>query len=143
MTKGKGGGISLLPNFVLNKAVLTDNEKTDILSALHAMDAVSLEKTDTAVKKLSTIFGSDDSDWIEVDFSGWANAKEEAEIFATLKKAILKKNTVKFLYYSRDTFRQVVSKGAEPIMQPTTEPWGQRTCYIADPEHLLMWRMKD
>ena len=24
MTKGKGGGISLLPNFVLNKAVLTD-----------------------------------------------------------------------------------------------------------------------
>ena len=143
MTKGKGGGISLLPNFVLNKAVLTDNEKTDILSALHAMDAVSLEKTDTAVKKLSSIFGSDDSDWIEVDFSGWANAKEEAEIFATLKKAILKKNTVKFLYYSSDTFRQVVSKGAEPIMKLTTEPWGQRTCYIADPEHLLMWRMKD
>ena len=103
MTKGKGGGISLLPNFVLNKAVLTDNEKADILSALHAMDAVSLEKTDTAVKKLSSLFGSDDSDWIEVDFSGWANEKEEAEIFATLKKAILKKNTVKFLYYSSDS----------------------------------------
>ena len=37
-----------------------------------------------------------------------------------------------------DTFRQVVSKGAEPIMQPTTEPWGQRTCYIADPEGNLI-----
>ena len=31
-------------------------------------------------------------------------------------------------------FADVVSKGAEPVMEPTTEPWGQRTCYIADPE---------
>ena len=31
-------------------------------------------------------------------------------------------------------FADVISKGAEPIMEPTTEPWGQRTCYIADPE---------
>jgi catechol 2,3-dioxygenase-like lactoylglutathione lyase family enzyme len=31
-------------------------------------------------------------------------------------------------------FADVISKGAEPIMKPTTEPWGQRTCYIADPE---------
>ena len=27
MSKGKGGGISLLPGFVLNKAVITDEEK--------------------------------------------------------------------------------------------------------------------
>lgn len=37
-----------------------------------------------------------------------------------------------------DTFKQVVSKGAEPIMQPNTEPWGQRTCYVADPEGNLI-----
>ena len=24
------------------------------------------------------------------------------------------------------------------IMEPTTEPWGQRTCYIADPEGNLI-----
>ena len=35
-------------------------------------------------------------------------------------------------------FREVVSKGAEPIMEPTTEPWGQRTCYVADPEGNLI-----
>lgn len=40
-----------------------------------------------------------------------------------------------------DTFKEVdaafktaVAKGATPILEPTTEPWGQRTCYIADPE---------
>jgi catechol 2,3-dioxygenase-like lactoylglutathione lyase family enzyme len=31
-------------------------------------------------------------------------------------------------------YADVISKGAEPVMEPTTEPWGQRTCYIADPE---------
>ena len=103
MTKGKGGGISLLPDFILNKAVLTENEKADILSALHAMDEVSPQKTDTAVKKLSSLFGSTDSDWVEVDFSGWANAEEEAELFTALKKAILGKKAVNFFYYGSDS----------------------------------------
>ena len=35
-------------------------------------------------------------------------------------------------------FRDVVSKGAVPVLEPTTEPWGQRTCYIADPEGNLI-----
>ena len=35
-------------------------------------------------------------------------------------------------------FRDVVSKGAAPVLEPTTEPWGQRTCYIADPEGNLI-----
>lgn len=103
MTKGKGGGISLLPDFVLNKTVLTESEKSDILSALHAVDSVSLEKTNTAVKKLSTLFGGSDSDWVEVDFSGWANAEDESEVFALLKKAVLERNTVKFLYHSGES----------------------------------------
>jgi len=37
-----------------------------------------------------------------------------------------------------DTFKQVVSKGAVSVLEPTTEPWGQRTCYIADPEGNLI-----
>ena len=35
-------------------------------------------------------------------------------------------------------FAEVVSKGATPVLEPTTEPWGQRTCYIADPEGNLI-----
>ena len=37
-----------------------------------------------------------------------------------------------------EAFADAVSKGAEPILEPTTEPWGQRTCYIADPEGNLI-----
>ena len=36
------------------------------------------------------------------------------------------------------TYEDVISKGAQPVMEPTTEPWGQRTCYIADPEGNLI-----
>ena len=31
-------------------------------------------------------------------------------------------------------YAKVIEKGARPVVEPTTEPWGQRTCYIADPE---------
>ena len=35
-------------------------------------------------------------------------------------------------------FNDAVSRGAAPVLEPTTEPWGQRTCYIADPEGNLI-----
>ena len=44
-----------------------------------------------------------------------------------------------------DTFEEVdmayeeaISKGATSVLEPETEPWGQRTCYIADPEGNLI-----
>ncbi|MGN0739725.1 MAG: VOC family protein [Treponema sp.] len=35
-------------------------------------------------------------------------------------------------------FAKAIEKGARPVLEPTTEPWGQRTCYIADPEGNLI-----
>lgn len=35
-------------------------------------------------------------------------------------------------------YKKAISKGATPILEPTDEPWGQRTCYIADPEGNLI-----
>lgn len=35
-------------------------------------------------------------------------------------------------------FRNAVENGAETVLAPTTEPWGQRTCYIADPDGNLI-----
>lgn len=31
-------------------------------------------------------------------------------------------------------YRDVIAKGATSVLAPTTEPWGQRTCFVADPE---------
>lgn len=102
MSKGKGGGISILPEFVLNKAVLTEEEKLEILSSIKAVNAVSFDDSDIekVLKKLNNILGENDTDWIEVDFSNWGNAEREKEIFNILKSAILSKRIVNFDYMS-------------------------------------------
>ena len=35
-------------------------------------------------------------------------------------------------------YKEVIKKGARAIMPPETMPWGQRTCYISDPEGNLI-----
>ena len=100
MSRGKGGGISLLPNFVLNKTLITDDEKEDILSSLKAVSAINLCKSDTAIKKLGCLFGESNTDWIEVNFSSWANAQNDTEIFNTIKSAILEKQVISLCYAS-------------------------------------------
>jgi len=37
-----------------------------------------------------------------------------------------------------ETYNRIIKQGVKPILEPTTEPWGQRTCYIADPEGNLI-----
>ena len=37
-----------------------------------------------------------------------------------------------------EAFRHAVANGAASVLPPETEPWGQRTCYIADPEGNLI-----
>ena len=37
-----------------------------------------------------------------------------------------------------EIYNRIIKQGANPILKPTTEPWGQRTCYIADPEGNLI-----
>ncbi len=36
------------------------------------------------------------------------------------------------------TYAEIVEKGAVSVMAPVTQPWGQRTCYVADPEGNLV-----
>lgn len=35
-------------------------------------------------------------------------------------------------------YHRVVEGGAIPVLEPTTEPWGQRTSYVQDPEGNLI-----
>lgn len=102
MSKGKGGGISILPEFILNKAVLTEKEKLEILSSIRAFNAISFnaEEPEKVLRKLNNILGENDTDWIEVDFSHWGNAEKEKQTFNNLKSAILSKKIVSFDYMS-------------------------------------------
>ncbi|MHC5216476.1 helix-turn-helix transcriptional regulator [Enterococcus sp. LJL128] len=108
--RGKGGGISLLPNFVLNKSLLNEGEQTEILSALYGLSSIKTEDTNQVLQKLSTLFNKTITNWMEVDFSGWSH---ENDFFNDFKTAIVQRRIVEFDYYNQEgkkTFRRV-----EPI----------------------------
>ena len=113
MNKGKGGGISLLSDFVFDKALITEQEKHEVLASLHALRTVGLEGQATALDKLKNIFGSDTADWIEVDFAFWSDGEKEATIFKQLKGAILGKREVSFYYFSMQNSQ--IERTVEPL----------------------------
>lgn len=113
MQKGKGGGISLLPDFVLNKTVLTQAEKDDIISSMQAMTQLTTGTADTALQKLGSMFGEQNANWLEIDFSDWKNHGTEMDLFETLKTAVIHKNLITFTYASNR--EESIKRSAEPL----------------------------
>ena len=87
--KGKHGGISILPDYVLDKAVLTTKEKNKIMESLSALNEVSLTVDDDSISKLRSFLGKQYQDWIEIEFSSWGKSSEDATNFERIKNAIL------------------------------------------------------
>ena len=109
--KGRGGGIRLLPGFVMDKFLLNEREQNEILSALQGLSTVKTEETDQVLKKLRIIFNRSTVNWIKVDFSDWSF--QNGDTFYLLKDAILTKHIVEFDYYS--TYGERIHRKAEPV----------------------------
>lgn len=112
-TQGKGGGISLLQDYILDKSLLSDQEKEKILMALQGIIATEDTKADELLSKLGGIFQTKIQDWIEVDFSDWIKNTPNQDVFNTIKGAIFTKNTIKFSHFgSNGSFSK---RTVEPI----------------------------
>ena len=112
--KGKNGGISLLPDFVLNKSILSEHEQSEILSALQGLTQIrsaEANESDQVLQKLSTIFNKTAAKWLEVDFSDWSF--EQEDYWGSFKTAILQKRIATFDYYS--TYSEKTFRRVEPI----------------------------
>lgn len=109
--KGKGGGISLLPEFVLNKSLLSEREQNEILSALQGLSTVKTADTEVVLKKLSTIFNKSAANWLEVDFTGWSY--RDGDKFNGFKTAILERRIAAFDYYS--AYGEKTQRRIEPV----------------------------
>lgn len=96
--QGKNGGISILPDYVLNKTVLTKDEKDRILESLNALSEVTFSKDREMMSKLHAFLGEQHQDWIEIAFSSWGNSEEEASVFAKIKDAILEHRFMEIMY---------------------------------------------
>ncbi|KMT23375.1 helix-turn-helix transcriptional regulator [Clostridium cylindrosporum] len=98
--RGKGGGISILDNYVLNKSILSEKEQVDILSSLQGLNALSTPDVEPILRKLQNIFKKENVNWIDVDLSHWGSENFESEKFSLLKTAILNKSLISFEYFS-------------------------------------------
>ncbi|MCL2361174.1 MAG: YafY family transcriptional regulator [Defluviitaleaceae bacterium] len=108
--KGKGGGIFLLPDFVLNKSILSEDEQNEILSALHGLSHITTEETRGVLNRLSTIFNKTAANWLEIDFSDWSYSNF---YFYDFKDAILKQRIAAFDYYN--SYGEKSHRRVEPL----------------------------
>jgi predicted DNA-binding transcriptional regulator YafY len=108
--QGRGGGISILDKFVLNKTVISEDEQQQILFALRAMSATQHIDTDSILNKLQGFFEKADRDWIEVNFSRWGYSEADNEKFDSLKNAVINGRAIRFNYsssYGETSIRKV------------------------------------
>ena len=98
VTTGRTGGIHLMDDFVLNKALLSKKEKQDILSALQSLSLIGSTFNKDMLTKLSALFNIESEDWYEVDFSRWGPKTEDNEKFELLKNAVINHRALLITY---------------------------------------------
>ncbi len=95
---GRNGGIRLMSDFVLDKAVLSEEEKQEILTALQTINITHNIKNSDLLEKLTALFSNRSDNWIEVDFSRWGNKQNDNTKFELLKTAVIHRKCVKIVY---------------------------------------------
>ena len=99
-TQGKGGGIKIDNEYILNKSLFDANEKEQIIAALQGLEKTNKVYKSELITKLSALFKIKNSNWIEIDFTSWGSNNTYQDLFNTLKIAIINKNIISFSYNS-------------------------------------------
>lgn len=112
-TQGKGGGICIQDNFVLNKSILSEQEQKQILMALQGIRIVEEDNTSALLSKLSSVFQKQNMNWFEFDFSSWTKTGARKESFHILQSAIFNSKQVSFHYFNGKG--EAVKRVVEPL----------------------------
>ena len=121
---GRNGGIHLMNNFVLDKAVLSEEEKQEILTALQSINFTNNMSNRQTLEKLSAIFNMSSENWLEVDFSRWGNNGTDKEKFELLKSAIIHQKCIKI------TYANSCGTISERIVQPLKMSYKSMSWYL-------------
>lgn len=100
--QGRNGGIRLMNDFVLDRAVLSEEEKQEILTALQGIGTMQNIAGSRTLEKLSGMFQLSSENWFEVDFSRWGNEAFDNEKFEQLRSAIVHRRKVRIRYAGSD-----------------------------------------
>lgn len=98
--KGKGGGISLLDNFVLDKSLISEDEQNQILFALQSLEKFNVNDEKILFDKMSILFNKVTRNWVEIDFSSWVTDTTQNDRFNKIKEATINKKVIEFTYFN-------------------------------------------
>ena len=112
-TQGKGGGIKIDNEFILNKSLFDTNEKEQIIAALQGLEKTNEAYKSELITKLSALFKIKNSNWIEIDFTSWGSNNTYQDLFNTLKITIINKNIISFSYNSSKA--EKINRKVKPI----------------------------
>ena len=112
-TQGKGGGIKIDNEYILNKSLFDANEKEQIIAALQGLEKTNKVYKSELITKLSALFKIKNSNWIEIDFTSWESNNTYQDLFNTLKIAIINKNIISFSYNSSKA--EKINRRVKPI----------------------------
>ncbi|WP_455683870.1 helix-turn-helix transcriptional regulator [Thomasclavelia sp.] len=112
-TQGKGGGIFIQDNFVLNKSILSEEEQKQILIALQGSRVIEEDNASSLLLKLSSMFQKENINWFEFDFSSWTKTGANKESFHILQSAIFKSKRVSFNYHNGKG--EAIKRVVEPL----------------------------
>ncbi len=110
---GRNGGIHLLGDFVLNRTIISEQEKQEILSALQALAVVSGEYKENTVEKFSALFNIHSVNWLEVDFSRWGEKPRDNKKFEMIKTAIIHNRCIRIFY--SNSYGEVNERVIQPL----------------------------
>lgn len=119
---GRNGGIYLMDHFVLDKAVLSKEEKEEMLFTLQSLRATGNVLKQEMLTKLSALFQVSQVSWFEVDFSRWGNHEEDHAVFDQLKQGILQQQVLQIDYVS--TYGEITTRRIQPLkLQYKSHAW--------------------
>lgn len=109
---GRNGGIFLLQDFVLDRALLSENEKLEVLTSIQSIFATGYTGGKEMLTKLSALLNINTRNWLEVDFSRWGKHVYDSSKFEILKTAVIQCKEIRIVYENTNSER------SKRIVQP-------------------------
>lgn len=121
---GRNGGIYLLQDFILDRAILSENEKQEVLTAIQSIFATGYTGGKEVLTKLSALFNVNTRNWLEVDFSRWGKCAFDHSKFEILKTAVIQCKEIKIVYENTNSER------SKRVLQPLKISYKSKEWYL-------------
>lgn len=121
---GRNGGIYLLQDFILDRAILSENEKQEVLTAIQSIAATGYTGGKEMLTKLSALFNVNMRNWLEVDFSPWGKCAYDNSKFEMLKMAVIQCKEIRIVYVNMNSER------SKRIIQPLRILYKSKEWYL-------------